>query len=115
MDWLSTLEAARRAPIPEGKRSALLIEHGTMTLRYYAPRGRDEQTPHDQDEIYVVVAGRGTFALGRDEGALERNQFGPGDAIFAPAGFLHRFEDFSDDFATWVIFWGPKGGESEVG
>jgi mannose-6-phosphate isomerase-like protein (cupin superfamily) len=115
MDWLVSLADAGKAQIPEGKRSALLMEHGTMTLRYYAPRGRDEQTPHDQDEIYVIVSGRGTFALGRDEGALERRPFGPGDAIFAPAGFLHRFEDFSDDFATWVIFWGPEGGEAADG
>ena len=111
MNWLVSLADARGAPIPEGKRSALLMEHGTMTLRYYAPKGHDPQTPHDQDEIYIVMSGRGTFALGKDESSLERRQFGPGDAIFAPAGFLHRFEGFSDDFATWVIFWGPKGGE----
>ena len=61
----------------------------------------------------TVGPGSGTFALGRDEGALERRRFGPGDAIFAPAGWVHRFEDFSGDFATWVVFWGPKGGEAE--
>jgi mannose-6-phosphate isomerase-like protein (cupin superfamily) len=110
-EWLVTLAAAKAAPIPEGARSALLMRHGTMTLRYYAPSGRDPQTPHEQDEIYVVASGSGTFALGQDEGALERRRFGPGDAIFAPAGWVHRFEDFSDDFATWVVFWGPKGGE----
>ncbi len=113
-DWLVRLAAAKAAPIPERARSALLMKHGTMTLRYYAPRGRDAQTPHEQDEIYVVVTGSGTFALGRDEGALERKPFGPGDAIFAPAGWVHRFEDFSDDFGTWVVFWGPKGGEAEA-
>jgi len=31
--------------------------------------------------------------------------------LFVPARVEHRFEEFSDDFATWVIFWGPKGGE----
>jgi mannose-6-phosphate isomerase-like protein (cupin superfamily) len=113
-DWLVTLAEAKAAPIPEGARSALLRGHGTMTLRYYAPRGRDPQTPHEQDEIYFVVSGSGTFALGQDEAALERRSFGPGDAIFAPAGWVHRFEGFTDDFATWVIFWGPKGGEAKV-
>ena len=113
MDWLVRLADAKTAPIPDGRRSAELMAHGTMTLRYYAPVGHDPQTPHDQDEIYIVAAGRGTFVLGRDEGSLERQTFGPGDAIFAPAGFVHRFENFSDDFATWVIFWGPKGGEKE--
>jgi mannose-6-phosphate isomerase-like protein (cupin superfamily) len=110
-DWLVPLTEAKAAPIPEGARSALLMQHGTMTLRYYAPRGRDAQTPHEQDEIYIVASGSGTFALGEDEGSLERRPFGPGDAIFAPAGWVHRFEDFTDDFATWVVFWGPKGGE----
>jgi mannose-6-phosphate isomerase-like protein (cupin superfamily) len=113
-DWLVTLAEAKVAPIPEGARSALLMQHGTMTLRYYAPRGRDPQTPHAQDEIYVVVAGSGTFALGRDENALERHRFGRGDAMFAPAGWVHRFENFTDDFATWVVFWGPEGGEAQL-
>jgi uncharacterized protein YjlB len=31
--------------------------------------------------------------------------------LFVPAGTTHRFEDFSADFATWVVFWGPQGGE----
>jgi hypothetical protein len=30
---------------------------------------------------------------------------------FVAAGVPHRFESCSDDFATWVVFWGPKGGE----
>jgi hypothetical protein len=24
---------------------------------------------------------------------------------------VHRFEEFTDDFYTWVIFYGPDGGE----
>jgi hypothetical protein len=27
-----------------------------------------------------------------------------------PAGVSHAFETFSDNFKTWVIFFGPKGG-----
>jgi mannose-6-phosphate isomerase-like protein (cupin superfamily) len=38
-------------------------------------------------------------------------RFGPGDALFVPAGMKHRFENFSDDFATWIMFYGPEGGE----
>jgi hypothetical protein len=29
-----------------------------------------------------------------------------------PAGHVHRFESFSDDFAVWVFFYGPSGGEA---
>jgi mannose-6-phosphate isomerase-like protein (cupin superfamily) len=100
-----TLDEARAAPIPAGLRSALLAEHGTMRLRYYAPRGPDLQTPHDQDELYVVVSGHGTFAA-----AARRVPFGPGDVLFAAAGTEHRFEQFSHDFAAWVVFYGEKGG-----
>jgi hypothetical protein len=31
--------------------------------------------------------------------------------LFVAAGVPHRFEEFSRDFAAWVVFWGPKGGE----
>jgi hypothetical protein len=27
------------------------------------------------------------------------------------AGIEHRFEDFSEDLAVWVVFYGPTGGE----
>ena len=27
-----------------------------------------------------------------------------GDAIFVPAGTVHRFEDFTDDLVVWVVF-----------
>jgi mannose-6-phosphate isomerase-like protein (cupin superfamily) len=80
--------------------------HGSMRLGVYAPRGHDPQQPHDQDELYFVLSGSGTFVHGS-----ERTPFGSGDALFVAAGNEHRFEDFTDDFATWVVFWGPKGGE----
>jgi hypothetical protein len=44
----ATLEEARVAPIPPGSRSSLLMQHGSMKLRYYAPRSSDPQTPYDQ-------------------------------------------------------------------
>jgi mannose-6-phosphate isomerase-like protein (cupin superfamily) len=107
-DWLVPLESilADLEAAPDGKRVAYPIRHGTMRAGIYAPRGRDPQGPHTQDEIYIVIAGRGTFAKGE-----ERRPFGPGDLIFVEAGAEHRFEDFTPDFATWVVFWGPEGGE----
>ncbi len=60
-----------------------------------------------KDEVYVVVSGSGQFVCGDTKVA-----FGPGDALFVPAHAVHRFEAFTDDFATWVVFYGPTGGES---
>ena len=85
----------------------VLFENGSMELGYYKPVGTDEQSPHDQDEIYIVQTGYGTFICGD-----QRTPFGPGDALFVAAGVEHRFVDFSDDFSAWVIFYGPTGGES---
>ena len=103
----ATVAAAKAAPIPAGRTSSLLMAHGSMQVRFYAPRGVDGQTPHAQDELYVVVQGSGSFVC-RDE----RTPFGPGDVLFVPAGAVHRFEDFGDDFGVWVIFYGPEGGEA---
>ena len=51
------------------------------------------------------------FAAGPGEQSLERTPFGPGDALFVPAAAVRRFEDFTDDFETWVVMYGPPGGE----
>lgn len=84
----------------------VLLQHGTLELGFYKPEGSDPQEPHDQDEIYVIQSGTGFFVHDKN-----REPFEPGEALFAPAGNVHRFEDFSDDFAAWVIFYGPTGGE----
>ncbi|MBO0721707.1 MAG: cupin domain-containing protein [Blastocatellia bacterium] len=92
---------------PEGLRSATLFEHGSLEVKIYAPRGSDRQKPHDRDEIYVVAQGSGVFFDG-----ATRRRFRAGDLIFAPAGSEHRFEEFTEDFAVWVMFYGPEGGEA---
>ena len=82
--------------------------HGSMRLGMYAPVKVDEQTPHDQDELYIVVEGSGTFFHNG-----KRNPFTKGDVLFVGAGDEHRFEDFTEDFRTWVVFWGKEGGEAD--
>lgn len=98
--------AALPAQTDEQLRFVTMLQRGTMSLELYAPQGEDRQTPHTQDELYVVVSGRGEFINGD-----ERHPFQAGDALFVPAGVEHRFVNFSDDFQTWVIFYGPQGGE----
>jgi len=83
-----------------------LLAHGTLSVEIYAPRGVDPQQPHDRDEVYVVASGKGEFVCD-----ARRQPFAPGDLMFVPAGVTHRFENFSDDFAVWVLFYGPEGGE----
>jgi len=61
--------------------------------------GVDDQTPHTEDEIYVVTAGRARIVT--DSGAAD---VGPGDVIFVPAGEGHRFVDIAEDLALLVLF-----------
>jgi mannose-6-phosphate isomerase-like protein (cupin superfamily) len=100
-------DALAQLPTRDGKRFVVVFGHGTLALELYAPRGEDRQKPHTRDELYVVVAGAGTFVC---DGV--RTPFERGDALFAAAGAMHRFEDFSDDLAVWVMFYGAEGGEA---
>lgn len=100
-------DAAKRLKGPGEKRFVRVLEHGSMEVELYEPRGVDKQAPHSRDELYIVVSGSGAFVNGPD-----RHPFGPGDALFVPAGVEHRFEDFTDDLTVWVVFYGPEGGEA---
>ncbi len=98
------LDAVSR--ISEGIPSAFCFEHGSLQVKMYHPVEADPQKPHSRDEIYVVARGSGWFRNG-----AERHPFQTGDMLFVPAGVIHRFEEFTDDFCTWVMFYGPEGGE----
>ena len=108
-------EALARLPLPATEKwplgvwDAQVMAHGTMLVEIFAPKEQDFQTPHEQDELYIVVSGSGEFVVGG-----ETHDFGPGDVLFAAAGVDHRFTRFTLDFVTWVVFYGPKGGEPEV-
>lgn len=77
-----------------------------MSVEIYRPVKADLQTPHVQDELYIIISGSGEFL---NNG--KRADFQQGDVLFVPAGVDHRFVNFTGDFATWVIFYGPNGGE----
>lgn len=84
-----------------------LFCHGSLEVEFYKPDGVDRQQPHTRDEIYVVASGTGHFVNGD-----QRHPFELGEVLFVPASVEHRFVEFTDDFATWVFFYGPEGGEA---
>ena len=105
-DVIPLAEALKLIPGPAGEHSATVFQRGTLNLKLSLPVEPNRQTPHTQDEVYVIVRGRGT--LWHDG---KRDPFGPGDIMFIAAGTEHHFEAFTDDLAVWVVFYGPPGGE----
>jgi mannose-6-phosphate isomerase-like protein (cupin superfamily) len=100
-------EQAAMAAANEHEPYSVALRRGTLELGFYTPVEVDHQQPHDQDEVYVILSGVGRFVSDGEE-----CEFGPGDALFVPAGVEHRFLDFSEETAMWVVFYGPPGGES---
>jgi mannose-6-phosphate isomerase-like protein (cupin superfamily) len=58
----------------------------------------DRQQPHADDELYVVLEGRGQLEV---EG--ECFDVGPGSAVFVPAGAEHRFTGY-EGLSVLVLF-----------
>lgn len=61
----------------------------------------DGQSPHGEDELYVVMEGRGQVLVGGESRGI-----GPGSLIFVAAGVEHRFHDIEERLVLVVAF-GP--------
>jgi mannose-6-phosphate isomerase-like protein (cupin superfamily) len=69
---------------------------------YLIPAGAvDPQSPHTEDEVYVVLAGRGVLA-GPEASIPVR----AGSIVFVGGGEEHRFVDVTEDLYVAVVF-GP--------
>jgi mannose-6-phosphate isomerase-like protein (cupin superfamily) len=102
------IDAAGRFVDP-GESGADYVEHlrradlsvGTYSLRAMAA---DLQSPHAEDEVYIVASGAGRFTAD-----AQTVDVVPGSTLFVPAGEAHRFHDITEDLAVVVVF-GPAYG-----
>jgi mannose-6-phosphate isomerase-like protein (cupin superfamily) len=67
--------------------------------------GTDPQSPHTEDELYYVVAGRGLVTVG-----AETRPVVPGTTVFVAATVPHRFHDIAERLELLVVF-GPAEGD----
>ncbi|MEO8110187.1 MAG: cupin domain-containing protein [Ginsengibacter sp.] len=98
-----SIDAAAKLLEKENARFVQVMKDGNMKVEYFAPKHLDRQQPHHQDELYIIIAGETEFL--RDGETMKCSQ---GNVIFVPAKMEHRFMNFSEDFATWVIFYGEE-------
>ncbi len=76
---------------------------------YVLPAGGvDGQSPHTEDEVYVVMEGRARFRAGEDDRAV-----GPGDVLYVRRGVEHRFHSITDELRVLVLF-APAEGTAEA-
>jgi mannose-6-phosphate isomerase-like protein (cupin superfamily) len=71
--------------------------------------GLDDQTPHTEDEIYVVQTGRATLVTPSGSARV-----GPGSVVFVPAGEAHSFTEIGEDLAMIVVFAPPYGSRAQL-
>ena len=99
---LDELRAARAAA--DVRYHEFLRVEGLSVGFYRLPAGGlDPQSPHLEDEIYVVVAGRARMTVGQDARDVR-----PGDTIFVAARVPHRFHDITEDLELIVVFAPPE-------
>jgi mannose-6-phosphate isomerase-like protein (cupin superfamily) len=97
------VEATRRRLEESGGGYEIVHESPGLEIGVYvlvAPEP-DRQQPHADDEVYVVLEGRGVL---RVEG--EEVQVDEGKAVFVPAGADHRFTGY-EGLSVLVVFARP--------
>jgi mannose-6-phosphate isomerase-like protein (cupin superfamily) len=85
------------------------VRSGSLSAGVYrlAAGAADGQSPHDEDEVYVVTRGTGALEI---EGSA--TPVGPGSVAYVPARAQHRFVDISDDLELVVVFAPPESESS---
>jgi mannose-6-phosphate isomerase-like protein (cupin superfamily) len=97
-----SLAAALALPRTLG-RSAEVFVDGDLELRFSARPTNGPQVPHQRDELYFVAAGTGHYRV--EDRVIP---VAAGDVLFCAAHVAHGFENMSDDFSVWVLFYGPE-------
>jgi mannose-6-phosphate isomerase-like protein (cupin superfamily) len=98
IDELSTKNAATDLPYLEFMR----VESMSAYI-YELPAGAtDEQTPHDQDEVYYVVKGKSDFTVDGETIAIK-----PGDILYVKKFAQHLFSNITEDLSLLVVFAPP--------
>lgn len=70
--------------------------------------GRDNQSAHDEDEVYFVLRGRARIIVDGKATTIQ-----PGSILYVPADTAHEFVDIEEELALLVFFGsgGPSGAE----
>jgi mannose-6-phosphate isomerase-like protein (cupin superfamily) len=105
VDLARLVEVHRRSP----RRYLELLRTGQLSAGIYRLRRGDEdqQRPHHEEEVYLVMEGRGRFRIGDQDFVAE-----PGALLTVPARVEHAFHSITDDLLL-LVFFAPAEGSSD--
>jgi mannose-6-phosphate isomerase-like protein (cupin superfamily) len=86
--------------------AAEVIKSRLLSVGLYilASGARDDQTPHQEDEVYYAVRGRAQIRVGAEDHPVKS-----GTVLFVPARAEHHFHDIKEELVL-VVFWAPPEG-----
>ncbi len=102
---IAELEARRKS----SKRAYLeFLREPTLNCGLYVlPKGGEgKQNPHEQDEVYYIIAGEAALKVDGKDRAVK-----PGSVVFVKRGVAHRFHPIEKDLHVLVFFSAAKGGD----
>ena len=102
VDLGAVAEEQRRSP--RRYRETLRTTGLSVGLYRLAAGSEDEQRPHGEEEVYLVLEGHARFRMGDEDFAV-----GPGLLIAVPARVEHRFHSIREDLMALVFFAPAEG------
>jgi mannose-6-phosphate isomerase-like protein (cupin superfamily) len=102
---IASLDDVVEAAMRSGEEWQEFLRAGMFSAGVYrlAAGGTDTQTPHAEDEVYLVLAGRATLEVAGDRHPVARNS-----VAFVAKEVEHRFVEITEDLEVLVLFAPPE-------
>ena len=94
------------APSRQGRSYGEVLRVQALSAGVYELRAgaEDRQTPHTEDEVYLVLRGRAQATIDGHTVTVSTGSF-----LYVPALVPHHFHDVDQDLAVLVLFAPPEG------
>lgn len=100
MDSFNLAELAQQAQASDQAYLEFLRVPDLSVGLYQLKAGQpDPQQPHNEDEVYYVISGKGRIQV-----AEEHQPVGPGSIVYVPAKVPHHFYEITEDLNILVFF-----------
>jgi mannose-1-phosphate guanylyltransferase len=103
MSHVSTTELSSRLN-QENKSYVEVLSEESMSVELAHYPNPEPKTPHNEDELYVILSGSGMVHVGS-----ETHDVNEGDVVYVEQGVEHDFFDIEDEITALIVFAGFQG------